>query len=226
MALMQRYLRSQFINSQIGRPTLISGHVALTTPVAATLTNQIVVLTAVAKGSAGNSITYALTGGGTAGAEVVTVVGTAISVQIESGVSTVTQVRTAINASGAAAALVTATGTNAATVTAPLAATNLAGGDDGVGAVSNFGQLLSSVTRTGVGQYTFTLADTYSMEQSVVFRVLAATPVDLIPQIKSIDVVTAKTIVVSLLTGATPTEIAANTTLQMNAVLNQSSIYY
>lgn len=50
------------------------------------------------------SITY--TGGGTAGAEVVTVVGTAISVQIQNSVSTATQIQTAINASTAAAALV------------------------------------------------------------------------------------------------------------------------
>lgn len=63
-----------------------------------------------------NTITVAYTAGGTAGSEVVTVVGQAISVQIASGVSTVTQVRTAVNASAAAAALVTATGTSASTV--------------------------------------------------------------------------------------------------------------
>jgi len=66
--------------------------------------------------SAGNLISVAYTAGGTAGAEVVTVVGNAISVQIQSGVSTITQVRTAVNASVAAAALVTATGTSATTV--------------------------------------------------------------------------------------------------------------
>ena len=52
------------------------------------------------------SITVAYTAGGTAGAEVVTVVLNAISVQIQSGVSTATQVRTAVLASVAAAALV------------------------------------------------------------------------------------------------------------------------
>lgn len=50
------------------------------------------------------SVTY--TGGGTAGAELVTVNGTAITVQIQSGVSTATQIRTAVIASVAATALV------------------------------------------------------------------------------------------------------------------------
>lgn len=202
---------------------MISGSVSLTAPVAATLVNQGVTLTAVAKGSSGNSITYALTAGGTAGSEVVSVVGNAISVQIESGVSTVTQVRTAINASGAAAALVTATGTSGSTVTAPLTATALSGGANGIGS-NNMGSLVSSISRSGVGEYTVTLADSYNAAQGIHFSVLAASAVDLVPQIKSVDVVTAKTIVVRLLAGATPTDIAANTSLLMSAVLNASSV--
>lgn len=90
-----------------------------------------VTYTAVANlGSSGNNITVAYTGGATAGAEVVTVVGNAISVQIEDGVSTITQVRTAVNAAAAAAALVTATGTSA-TVVAVASAVALEGGIDG-----------------------------------------------------------------------------------------------
>ena len=68
--------------------------------------------------SLGNGYTVTYTTGATAGAEVVTVVGTDISVQIQSGVSTITQVRTAVNANVSAAALVTATGTSATVVTA------------------------------------------------------------------------------------------------------------
>jgi hypothetical protein len=64
---------------------------------------------AVTAGAAGNSITVAYIGGGTAGAEVVTVVGTAITVQIQNGVSTANQVRTAVTASVPASALVTVT---------------------------------------------------------------------------------------------------------------------
>ncbi len=78
-----------------------------------------------------NFITIAYTGGGTAGAEVVTVTGSAISVQIQSGVSTATQIKTAVDASVPASALISVaiSGSGAAAqVTA--AAVNLAGGFD------------------------------------------------------------------------------------------------
>lgn len=98
---------------------------------AAAVTTQGLTLTAVANlGSSGNSITIAFTGGGTAGSEVVTVTGNAISVQIQSGTSTVTQVRTAMQASTACTALVTTTGTSSSTV-ATAAATPLTGGING-----------------------------------------------------------------------------------------------
>lgn len=98
---------------------------------AATLTLGGVTYTAVAaQGAGGNAITVAYTGGGTAGSEVVTVTAKAISVQIQSGTSTITQVRTAVNASTAAAALVTATGTSATVVTTA-SATALTGGVTG-----------------------------------------------------------------------------------------------
>lgn len=95
----------------------------------ASLIVQDLTYTADTAGTAGNSITIAYTAGATAGAEVVTVVGSAISVQIETGVSTATQVKTAVDASITAAALVdvsvSGTGSNAQ-VTA--AVTPLAGG--------------------------------------------------------------------------------------------------
>lgn len=101
------------------------------TAVAATLVVQTdLTLTAATAGHDGNSITLAIVAGGTAGAEEVTVVGNAISVSADvtpvTG-STITQVRTAINAKTEAAALVTASGTSA-TVIAALPATPLAGG--------------------------------------------------------------------------------------------------
>lgn len=100
-----------------------------------------VTLTAVAdQGLAGNSITLAVIDGSAdsptpvvAGAEVVTVSGTAISVRIDPTAvigSSRTQVRAAINSNAAAAALVTATGSSA-TVAAVLTATALAGGVSG-----------------------------------------------------------------------------------------------
>lgn len=59
------------------------------------------------RGAGGNSITVTFTGGATAGAEVVTVLGTAITIQVESGVSTATQVKTAYDLVAAATALAT-----------------------------------------------------------------------------------------------------------------------
>lgn len=103
------------------------------TSTAATLTKGGVTYTAVATDNTGNSITVAYTGGATAGAEVVTVVGSAISVQIENGVSSITQVRTAVNLAAAASALVLATGTSATAVSTATAG-SLSGGITGGGA--------------------------------------------------------------------------------------------
>src|SRR5690606_3965737 len=79
--------------------------------------------------SLGDTISVEYTVGGTAGSEVVSVVGDAISVQIESGVSTATQIKAAIDASVASSDLVTAaisgTGSNAQTAAS---AGNLSGG--------------------------------------------------------------------------------------------------
>lgn len=98
---------------------------------AASATKGGVTYTAVANlGAAGNDITVTYTGSGTAGAEEVTVVGSAISVKLQNGVSTITQVRTAVNLSAAAAALVTATGTSGTGV-ATATATSLSGGVSG-----------------------------------------------------------------------------------------------
>lgn len=98
--------------------------------VKASLTVQDLYYEADASGTGGNSITIEYTTGGTAGSEVVTVVGNAISVQIASGLSTAAQIKAAIEASVAAAALVNVTifGDEDNPQTAPYAATNLAGG--------------------------------------------------------------------------------------------------
>lgn len=74
--------------------------------VAGTATIQDLLYTAVDVYTDGNLISITYTGGAVAGSEVVTVVGNAISVQIESGVSTATQILTAIEASVDADALV------------------------------------------------------------------------------------------------------------------------
>lgn len=84
-------------------------------------------------GANGNNITIAFTAGATAGAEIVTVVGTAVSVQIATGVSTVTQVVTALNATTSAAKpYLSATGVSASTVSTA-GALNLASGANSTG---------------------------------------------------------------------------------------------
>lgn len=102
------------------------------TDVDARLVVQDLTYTSALFGVAGNSTTIAYTTGGTAGAEVVTVVGSAISVKIQSGVSTATQVRAAVNLSAPALLLVSCaiTGTAGTAQTAPTGPTPLAGGLD------------------------------------------------------------------------------------------------
>lgn len=89
---------------------------------ASTLTIGSLTYTSVLLGGPGTQITVAYTGGGTAGSEVVTVSGFAISVQIQSGVSTQNQIKAAINASSAALLLVTISGSSASTQTTAAAA--------------------------------------------------------------------------------------------------------
>lgn len=95
----------------------------------ASLVLQDITYTAVVAGTPGNSDTVAYTTGGTAGSEVVSVVGSAVSVKIQSGVSTAAQVLSAINNSAAALAVVSASLSGVATnvQTAPASGT-LTGG--------------------------------------------------------------------------------------------------
>jgi hypothetical protein len=81
-------------------------------------------------GTQGNSITVAFTSGGTAGSETVTVVGQAISVQIQSGVSTASQIKTKLEASTAAMALISVSETTSGAMIVPATVT-LSGGVGG-----------------------------------------------------------------------------------------------
>lgn len=83
----------------------------------ATVVIQDLTYTADAAGVSGNQISITYTGGGTAGAEVVTVSGTNISVQIQNAVSTSAQISTAVTASVPAAALVNVSAGSAAAQT-------------------------------------------------------------------------------------------------------------
>lgn len=98
--------------------------------VAASLVKQDLTFTADTAGSQGNNISIDYTPGALAGSEVVTVVGTAISVQIEDGVSTATQIKAAVDGFPAAQALVNTTisGVGGNTQVATGAAEYLSGG--------------------------------------------------------------------------------------------------
>lgn len=218
---MANRLSQQFIWNYLKKFTKVVGEISLVQAVKATVTGQGITYLADSFGSAGNSITVTLTSGGTAGAEVVTVSGYAISVQIQSGVSTRTQVKAALDASAAAAALIDTSVTSGATAATAAAAVTLTGGVDGVS--TSYAPGTYSITRTGVGEYTIVFNDLYVKFMGASFTLLAASAVDLVPQIKSFTPST-KTLVVRLLSAGTPTEVAAAATLYFEANFRDSSV--
>lgn len=138
-----------------GEVTLAGGAAAA----AASVTiDDCMVLTADTAGVAGNSITFRMTAGATAGSEAVSVSTNAISVQIADGVSTYAQVKTAIEASGAAAALVNVTSngvplsTRVARVSAAPSAVSLTGGVDAAAASGEEQDITIAADATGVAK--------------------------------------------------------------------------
>lgn len=101
---------------------------------AAVVVLQDLTFTAPATGVAGNAVSITYTTGATAGSEVVTVNGSAVTVQISNGVSTATQIRTAFIAVPAAVALATCTisgtGSNAQKTVNASAMSGAVGDDD------------------------------------------------------------------------------------------------
>lgn len=80
-----------------------------------------------------------------------------------------------------------------------------------------------SVAKTDTGVYTITLEDKYNACLAACATVQAATAVDLVAQVKSVDVTSAKTVVLNLNAGATPTEPSAVTVVNFVLVLQNSS---
>jgi hypothetical protein len=112
-------------------------------------------------GVAGNSITIEYTAGGVAGSEIVSVLGNAITVQIQSGLSNANQIRAAVLAFPAAVALVdvSVSGVGTSVQTAPDGPDNLVGGSDAVGlagfeVVSVLGNAISVKFQSGVSTAT------------------------------------------------------------------------
>lgn len=100
-----------------------------------------------ANGANGNLISVRYTGGATAGSEVVSISGNAITIQIETAVSTATQVKTAFDAVAGATALATATITGTGSTAQVVASAVKLTGADGTGKI-----LLSAVV-PGASRY-------------------------------------------------------------------------
>lgn len=217
-----RRFTSQFNYSFERQPVCLSGSATQTDVGAfATLVSNGITYLAQTMGAAGNSITIALVAGGTAGAEVVTVTGNAISVQIESGVSTRTQVKTALDASAAALALISTSVASGGTAATLSAAAALATGDD-----SDFtvvGQYGFTLTQIGTGLFKIALADSYpALLNCSIMLQRASGAVDLVPQMASADPVTTKIITFRLNAGATPTNMANSDVLYIRLELRNS----
>jgi len=118
----------------------------------ATVTIQDIAYEADNVGIAGNLISIAYTGGATAGSEVVSVLGNAITVQIEDGVSTADDIELAIALFPAAAALVNSTGTGTGSeIQFIQAATFLTGGVNADGmVVTVVGNAIKVLVQSGV----------------------------------------------------------------------------
>lgn len=82
----------------------------------------------------------------------------------------------------------------------------------------------ASVARTAAGTYTITLADAYPSLLSCNLTVLAATAVDLVPQIVSASVASSKTIVFKLLAAAVATDPSAACEVHVHIVLKNASV--
>lgn len=125
-------------------------------------------------GSAGNSITVQQISGGTAGSELVMVVGNAITVQIEDGVSTANQIVAAVNAYAPAFALVGAAvrplPADGPTPQTVHSMQNLAGGNNAIGDAGN------EVVFVSGSAIQVTLQSTVSTATQVRSKLLASVP--------------------------------------------------
>ena len=97
--------------------------------------------------------------------------------------------------------------------------------DSGTIGVSSSSIVGATVARSGVGEITITLADKWPSLVFIDAQILSATARDLVPQIKSIDL-SAKSIVINLLAGATPTDPLNAMTLYVNMMFKNSSVTY
>jgi hypothetical protein len=93
------------------------------------------------------------------------------------------------------------------------------------GAVSSEDMVGASVTKTDTGAYSIVLEDTYQSAKAVEMHIESAVDVDMRTQVKSVDVVSAKTIAFKTLVGAVPTDSVAACKIHVFIALKNSSVY-
>lgn len=219
---MANRLFKQFFYSFTSNLVGLHGSASLVQPVLSAVTAQGVTYTAKALGKDGDDIEITLVDGATAGAEVVTVAGKSITVQIEDGVTTQTQLKAAIDGNANAAALVSVAVASGATAVDEAAAVTTSGGVDGVSAFDMKG--VQSIKHTGTGEYTVVLEDKYVALESIQLQLQAASAADLVPQMISEDVDGTKEIKFRLNAGATPTNPSAAAKVYLALRLRNSSV--
>lgn len=149
-------------------------YVQYTPATKASLTIGNVQYQAITPGTAGNSIRVTQTAGGTAGAEVVTVTGNDITVQIDDGVSTADDIVAAVNGTPAAAALVvTAVRPTPGDGPTPQTISSIANLIGGATAIGSAGSEVVSVSGSAIS---VTLQSGVSTATQVRSKLLASSP--------------------------------------------------
>lgn len=214
----------QFTYGLVKKAVHIVGKATFHLRTVGTLAVQDLTYTSVVLDADANLISIAYTGGATAGSEVVSVVGNAISIQIETGVSTATQVKAAFDLVAGAIALATvAVSGTGGTAQVVAAAAFLAGGTDDSWAIDE-APGVASIAITGAGHFTMNLSDRYNALVDASFSLQKAIAADLIPQLVSSDVVTAKAVVFKTLTTATAARPVTGDKIYFHLILRNSSI--
>jgi hypothetical protein len=214
---------SQFFFSFFKKPVMLAGNAIWNSAVASSLVVQDLTYTADTAGEAGDLISITYTGGGTAGSEVVSVVGNAISVQIQTGVSTATQVKAAVDADVTASALISVAITGVgATAQVVAAAAFLAGGEDNEFQSLSFTGV-DSISVNGAGDYTINLADNYSSLISFNGMIESTTSQDRKFQIDS-NSIASGSLGLRLLAVATPTHPVDASKVYFQIFLSNSSV--
>jgi hypothetical protein len=225
---MSNRLYNQFAYSPERQPVHLMGKFTQTVAnVQATLVNQGVTYTAVARGTTGNSVTITLVNPGSDGALSIAVVGNAITATLAYATGAVTttaaQLITAINGNAPAAALVVASGAGASPLTA-LTATPLAGGID---AVLTDTAMRMSMTQSATGTYVLSLEDEFPNLLACNMSLQTASAANQTPQIVSAATAygTAKQIVIRIikLTDQSLSSLAVNDSIYIHLILRNSS---